>query len=174
MKNQRGFTLYLVLGALLVMGAMGFALKVQSSRLASSKAETAAVQVAYDSFVAKTKALGDAAELKARAQEKERAALTKKTEKEHATRTQSLTTQLANAVAAARVRDKPNAGSGGVPNLSSAASSISCPDRQADIAGRLERLEVGILERLVGRGNAAIERTVFCKEYLDGQAAVKP
>ena len=52
--RQRGFTLYIVLAALLAFGGMAVALKVQTSRLASCKQE-------FATFEAKVKAEGEAA-----------------------------------------------------------------------------------------------------------------
>ena len=57
--RQRGFTLYIVLAALLAFAGMGIALKVQTSRLASCQQASAA-------FVAQIKANGEAAEKEAK------------------------------------------------------------------------------------------------------------
>lgn len=55
-------TAYAALGAVLVIGGLGVALKVQTSRLDAAKAEFAA-------FVAQTKAIGEAAEKAAKLKE---------------------------------------------------------------------------------------------------------
>ena len=56
--------------------------------------------------------------------------------------------------------------------LSRAATVLACPDRQADVAGRLERLEEGILG-LLERGDKAIRRSITCRDWLQDQIAVK-
>lgn len=165
MVKQRGIMLYGAIAALLVIGGMSIALKIAVARGDKWKN-------AHDTFVAQTESAGKARIERLKAERISRAAITKQTESEHAKRTQSLNAQLAAAIAAARVR-QPDSGGGGVQPLSAAASSIGCPDRQADIAGRLERFEIGILERIVGRGNAAIERSMFCKEWIDRQTAIQ-
>lgn len=55
-------TAYAALGAVLVIGGLGVALKVQTSRLDAAKAE-------YAAFVAQTKAIGEAAEKAAKLKE---------------------------------------------------------------------------------------------------------
>ena len=69
------------------------------------------------------------------------------------------------------LRDKPR-GDGKAQPLSQAAGIIACPDRQADVAGRLERLEVGVLG-LLERGDRAIQRTITCRSWLEDQLKVK-
>ncbi len=69
MKKQRGFIMYLGIAAVVAIAGLSILLKIQSSRLASSKAETVAVQGKFDAFVSATKALGEQAIAKAKAQE---------------------------------------------------------------------------------------------------------
>ena len=69
------------------------------------------------------------------------------------------------------LRDKSRSDGKAQP-LSQAATLIACPDRQADVAGRLERLEVGVLG-LLERGDKAIERTITCRSWLEDQLKVK-
>ena len=124
----------------------------------------------YDTFVAQTKAIGEARIARNKAQKVEQDSITKE-ETKHAEELYNAL-DMAYAAALARLRNN-NSGSGGVQPLSSAASSISCPDRQADVANRLGELEAGILG-LLQRGDKAIARSMVCKEWLDKQGAVKP
>ncbi len=55
------------IGMLVTILALGVGLKVEASRLATSKAETVAVQGKFDTFVAQTKALGEEQAAKAKA-----------------------------------------------------------------------------------------------------------
>ena len=89
--------------------------------------------------------------------------ISKQKEADHAKRYAALDRKYA----AARL----SAHSGQAESLSAAAAILSCPDRQADVAGGLANLESGILA-LLERGDRAIERTVTCKAWLDGQGAV--
>lgn len=47
MRKQAGFTLYAIFGLLIVVGLMGVALKVQSSRLESAKADLHVCETRY-------------------------------------------------------------------------------------------------------------------------------
>lgn len=68
MRKQRGFilpsglTLYAAIGAAVVIGLMAIALKVQTSRLETSKAETDTVTLAYKTFADGVAVLGNQAE----------------------------------------------------------------------------------------------------------------
>jgi hypothetical protein len=77
--NQRGFanlTLYAAIGAGVVILGMSIALKVQSSRLGTVKRE-------YAAFQAQVAALGEIAEQKARAREKQDKELKARIDNEH-------------------------------------------------------------------------------------------
>ena len=93
MRQQRGFTLYIALAALLVFSGMAVALKVQSSRLASCKQEFAA-------FQAEVKAKGEAAQRESDRINSENA---KRKEKSDAERKRLI---IANNGLADRLRDK--------------------------------------------------------------------
>lgn len=144
-----------------VIFILGTAAYVQTKRLDSCKRE-------YAEFVAKVKAIGEAQEAKNKLEEAQRNAISKQKEAAYGQRIKDLSTRYADA---RRLLDA-NTGGGQTSSLSSAATIISCPDRQADTAGRLERLESGVLA-LLERGDKAIERTIACKGWLDEQIAVK-
>ena len=95
--------------------------------------------------------------------------ITDKREGEHATAYANLDARYRAALAG--LRDKSR-GDGKAQPLSQAASVLACPDRQADVAGRLERLEEGVLG-LLERGDKAIARTITCKTWLEDQLKVK-
>ena len=164
MKYQRGFlpfALYGVIAAGVVILGLGIALKVQSSRLDAVKAE-------YAGFQAQVKSAGEIAQAQADREKADRAAITKKQEAENAIKYKDLSDKYA----AARRMLNANPGGGQAKPLSDAAPLISCSDRQADTAGRLERLEAGILN-LTERGDKAIQRTIDCRNWLVDQQAVK-
>jgi len=94
--------------------------------------------------------------------------ITEKREAENATAYADLDARYRAALLGLR---KP-AGDNQAKPLSQAASLIACPDRQADVAGRLERFEAGALG-LLERGDKAIARTITCKVWLDDQLKVK-
>lgn len=56
---------------------------------------------------------------------------------------------------------------GKIVNLADAASRISCPDSRAEFAERLERLDVGVRERILKSRDEAILRTITCKRYAE-------
>ena len=92
--------------------------------------------------------------------------ITTKQEADHAKRYADISAKYADA------RKRLSAHSGQAQPLSDAAQSLNCPDRQADLARGLERLESGILA-LLERGDTAIERTITCKAWLDAQIQVQ-
>ena len=114
---------------------------------------------------------------KANEKEKERLAreatvrdtITAKKEAENAKEYASLDARYRAALIAARVRNTPS--NSQTKPLSEAASILDCPDRQADVAERLERLEVGVLE-LLERGDRAIQRTITCRNWVEEQSKV--
>ena len=99
----------------------------------------------------------------------ERDKITKTNEADNAKRHANLDARYRAALRG--LRDKSGSDSAAKP-LSAAASILACSDRQADAAGRLERLEEGILG-LLERGDKAIARTMTCKAWLDEQLTVK-
>ena len=94
--------------------------------------------------------------------------ITEKREAENATAYANLDARYRAALIG--LRDKSRSDGKAQP-LSQAASILACPDRQADVAGRLERLEVGVLG-LLERGDKAIARTITCYNWLNDQAKV--
>lgn len=76
--KQRGFTLYIVLAAILAFSGMGIALKVQSSRLDACKEE-------YAKFRLAVKAKGEAAIMEAKRIESENQAKKEKIDRENKT-----------------------------------------------------------------------------------------
>lgn len=92
-------------------------------------------------------------------------------EAENATKVATLEDKLRRALLLAAGVRKPDVEHGEAPALSTAASVIACPDRQADAARRLEQLEVGVLA-LAARGDRAIIRTETCRSWLTEQMKV--
>jgi len=141
MRNERGFTIYVIIAALLAFVGMGVAIKVQSSRLAACNA-------GFEVFKAEVKAKGDAAAAEAARIDAENA---KRKEKADAERKRLLS---ANADLAARLRDA-RAGRGYVPE---AAPGSASPDRaafnRAELDGALRRLDAGV-SGLIAEGDAA-------------------
>ena len=154
---------YAGVGALVI--ALGVGVKVQTARLDSCKATAAA-------FQAITKAEGQAAEKARQKDILDRQAISTKQEADNAKRIASLDLRYRAALATARLSGA-NSGSGQAQSLSSAATSISCPDRSGDVAGRLAELETGILG-LLERGDKASERTITCKAWIDEQVSKSP
>jgi hypothetical protein len=60
--------IYIMIGGAVVIGVMGIALKVQSARLESEKAEHAATTAKFEAFVSDTKRIGLEAQKKADAE----------------------------------------------------------------------------------------------------------
>ena len=141
MRQQRGFTLYLALAALLAFGGMAAAIKVQSSRLASCKQEFAA-------FQADVRAKGEAAKREADRINQENA---KRKEKSDAERKRLLTI---NAGLADRLRD--NAGRSSLPEASgNTGSTETTCFRRADLDAAIQRFTTGIAG-IVTQGDSAV------------------
>lgn len=98
-----------------------------------------------------------------------RNAITQKQEAADATRYADLDSRYRAALLVS-LRRQP-AGNGQAEPLSAAAGQLACPDRQADAARGLERLEGGVLA-LLERGDRAIARTETCRAWLTGQMNV--
>lgn len=147
--TQQGFIAlpiwgYAAIGASVVIAGLGIALKVQTARLDAVKAE-------YASFVAQTKAIGEAAEKEAKRKEAE-----DKKRKESAdadlTRARS---ELAGVVAAYRGLRDSRARSGFLPApaASSASASRACFDR-TELERTLGAIDAGG-GRIAEEGDAA-------------------
>jgi len=141
MRQQRGFTLYIALAALLAFSGMGIAIKVQSSRLASCKAEFAA-------FQADVKAKGEAAQ---RESDRINAENAKRKEKSDAERKRLI---IANNGLADRLRD--NASRSSLPETSGNAGipETAC-FRRADLDAAIRKFTAGIAG-IVTQGDAAV------------------
>ena len=95
--------------------------------------------------------------------------ITEKREAENATAYADLDRRYRAALLGVRVQPGSNPEA---PPLSAAAGVIACPDRQADAARRLERLEAGVLG-LLERGDRAIVRSETCRAWLGEQMKVE-
>lgn len=116
LTRQRGFTLYIVLAALLAFGGMAVALKVQTSRLDSCKQESAA-------FKAEVKAKGEAAIAEAKRIEAENNARKADYDK----KIRSL--RAANADLSIRLRDSASASSLPAASTVAGITQPACFDR---------------------------------------------
>jgi len=137
MVNQRGFIQLPMMGwaavaAAAVIGALSFALKIQSDRLEACK-------IAHVQFVAGVKALGDAAAAKAKAEVERQAQLLKEAEVESAKHQSDL------AAANKRLRDDRRARGSAVPPApeSSPKPHLACFDRTL-LEQALRRLDAGV------------------------------
>jgi hypothetical protein len=146
-----GPLLYVIAGMGAALLLSWGAVAVQTYRLDAAEGEIAAFR-----------AMSKAQEEFNKQQAELRDRLTQKQEAEYEARIADITARYK------RVRDP---GSSPVPRLSDAAAVISCPDRQADVAGGLAELESGVLA-LLERGDKAIERTMSCKGWIEGQRLV--
>ncbi len=153
-------TMWIYVGVGVLVLALGTAVKVQSSRLESCKE-------AHAQFVATVKAAGDAAEAARQKDILDRKDISTKQEADNAKRYATQDARYRAALAAARVSGSNTSGGEAKP-LSSAATVISSPSGQPDLAGRLASLEEGVLV-LLQRGDRAIERTITCKAWIDEQ-----
>jgi len=157
--KQRGFiALPLMAWGAIAAGAvilgLGIAVKVQTSRLTTSKAETVAVQSKFDAFVAQAKAIGDAQNAKAKAIE-----VIDKQRKEKADYDNAKAQRdLAGVYAAYRsLRDsRTNPGSGILPPAASGSSdpTRACFDR-AGLDSAISTLDRGVAG-ILGKGDSAI------------------
>jgi len=140
-KQQRGFTLYIALAALLAFAGVSAYAYVQTQRLASCKAEFAA-------FQADVKAKGEAAQ---RESDRINAENAKRKEKSDAERKRLLTI---NAGLADRLRD--NAARSSLPET---AGNTGIPEtacfRRADLDAAIQRFTTGIAG-IVTQGDAAV------------------
>src|SRR5574340_647470 len=148
---------------LIVIGAIIMAL--MGADLWMVKAEFRVCTAEHEAFIAKTKAEGEESlrETENREHLLAQAATNIQEDLNHAK------DNLNRAYAAnerLRLDAKRSAGSVKTVYLADAASRLNCPDRSADLAGRLEQIEAGNV-RLLKRGDEAILRTIACKKYVD-------
>ena len=153
MRRQHGFVLmsYIYIAATVAfLGLFAFA-KIQSSRLAACKAESAA-------FVAQTKAAGEEAQRKAKAENERHAKLLKETEAGYAKAKSNLS------AANQRLRDA-NSARRFVPGDSKATDGISrtCYD-SAILESALQRLTGGV-SQLVDEGDQNTLRLKLSRDW---------
>ena len=152
--NERGSIILYGLIALAVLGTLsGISWKIRESGKDAIRVEWAAANEKERARLAREATARDT--------------ITAKKEADNAKRYSTLDARYRAAIAGLR---KPT-GDGQAKPLSAAASVLSCPDRSADVAGRLERLEEGILG-LLERGDRAIARTITCRDWLNDQGKV--
>jgi len=150
-------------GALLVVG-LGAAVKIQSSRLETSKAETIAVQGKFDAFVAQAKALGDAQNAKAKALNEANAKLKVKVD-ETAAKSRTDLAALYAKYRGLRNSAAASAGSGQLPPAAAVTSSAArtCFDT-AKLVAAMGRLETGV-PGIVEQGDVARLRLSSAAEW---------
>ncbi len=161
--SQRGFiALPMVAWGAIAAGAvilaLGVAVKVQTSRLETSKAETVAVQVKFDLFAAKVKQLGEEAAIVAKAKDAQNKALKEKIDETSAKARADLAALYARY---SRLRNSRE--SAGVSSLPSPATGSTSPALATFDRETLDRglaVADGILqegaERILLRGDSAI------------------
>lgn len=151
MRQQRGFTLYIALAALLVFSGMAVAIKVQSSRLASCKAEFAA-------FQADVKAKGEAAIREAKRIETENNARKADYDKK------IKTLRANNSVLAGRLRDSAGASSlPSTPTVAGKPDATACFDRpQLDSA--IRKFTAGTAG-IAAEGQSAVDELNNAREW---------
>jgi DNA-binding helix-hairpin-helix protein with protein kinase domain len=139
--RQRGFTLYIVLAALLAFSGMAVALKVQSSRLEACKQE-------FATFKADVQAKGEAAQREAAVKNAENA---KRKEKSDAERKRLI---AANTNLADRLRD--NAARSSLPEISGTAgvAETAC-FRRTDLDAAIRKFTAGTAG-IAAAGDAAL------------------
>lgn len=157
--TQRGFIQlslmgWVAVGAAVIIFGMGVALKVQTSRLDAVKAE-------YGAFVADVKAKGEAAEIKARAQEKADLAKKEKADAE------LKKLRVANESLNKRLRD--NARSSVLPSPGPSAGSLetACFGRP-ELDAALRRFTEGTAEIAIS-GQQAVDELNNAKRWARGQ-----
>jgi len=170
--NERGFMLPVMGWAAIAAGAvilgLGVAVKVQTSRLATSKAETVAVQGRFDAFVSQAKALGDAQNAKA----KETDAANKQLKEKSDAQSAKSKADLAAVYAKYRglLNAKPNSGGGQLPP---AAAVTSGTDRTCFATDQFARA-MGVLEagvpNITEQGDAAKSRLTGAMKWAESLA----
>jgi len=152
MRQQRGFTLYIALAALLAFAGVSAYAYVQTKRLASCKAE-------FAEFQAEVKAKGEAAQRESDRINTENA---KRKEKSDAERKRMV---IANAALADRLRD--NASRSSLPSTSGTAGipETAC-FRRADLDAAIQRFTTGIAG-IVTQGDAAVTDLDNAKRWAE-------
>lgn len=152
MRQQRGFTLYIALAALLAFAGVSAYAYVQTKRLASCKAE-------FAEFQAEVKAKGEAAQRESDRINTENA---KRKEKSDAERKRMV---IANAALADRLRD--NASRSSLPSTSGTAGipETAC-FRRADLDAAIQRFTTGIAG-IVTQGDAAVTDLDLAKRWAN-------
>lgn len=150
MTNSRGFilptgmTLYIAIGAALVIAGLGVALKVQSSRLEAKTAQ-------YDGFVAQVKAIGEVQETETKRVNEKYLEIVKEKDNEN------LIVKTKLAVVTKRLRDN-NTSSSLVPTnpTSSRSPNLSCYDR-IELDSALRSFTGGTEELIIEGQSSAID-----------------
>ncbi len=146
--HQKGFiplspTLIGVLAVTLVVAGLGIALKVQSARLESEKADHAATKQEYAVFVSKTKALGEEAKAKVAAEIKRQKEVNDASSKSYERRLADLHS------AYGRLRDQSGAGGSGVPAIPAAPIVVDDPasrDRLLEVLRAADEQTLRLIE----------------------------
>lgn len=166
MKRQRGsLMIYGALAAGAVILAMGIALKVQSSRLDASKAETERVKAQFAGFVTETKRLGDEAAAKAKAKEKSDKALKEKVDAENKTLKRDL------AAESERLR-VARSGSSFLPKGTGAADSPTVTADRAKLEAALRDFDTAVA-RIVDEGDSAVVDLNAGRAWVKERGAVR-
>lgn len=152
MRQQRGFTLYIALAALLAFSGMGIALKVQSSRLEACKLE-------YASFQEQVRARGVAAKKEADRIDQENA---KRKEKSDAERKRMV---IANADLARRLRDSASESSLPRPAADTGIPETACFKR-ADLDAAIRGFTLSV-SGIVTQGDSAVTDLDLAKRWAE-------
>lgn len=172
MRRQRGFLPLPLIGSFLLSNWKIIVIGLAVAAVAYYIHDCQSTKREFATYKADVVAKGEAFK---REQEKlaaYRMQLSDRREAEHAIQVATLEDRYSTAVAGAKRLSRDNASlNGRVRALSEAASKFNCGDGQADLAGRLERLEVGVLG-LLKRGDQAITRTITCKAWVLDQLGV--
>lgn len=172
--NERGFVLpalpMMAWGAIaagVVIAGLGIALKIQSARLETSKAETVAVQAAFDLFKQEVKLLGEQQAEKAKAQDLLNAQFKEKANVELA----KSKTELSGLYAAYRKlrQQGSHTYSSPLPAASATAASPALATFDREVLDRGLAIADGILqegaEKILQRGDTAIVELNVSKRW---------
>lgn len=118
----------------------------------------------YAGFVANTKAAGTTSELERTIKENSLANAAVKIQGD--LNAQYIANAKLHADNKRLLNDRASAGASQAGALASSSGRFNCTDRESELAGALERLEIGILPILESRDKAII-RTEACKVYLE-------
>lgn len=148
---------YVIAGMAVALLVLGIAYTWQGKNLD-------VVQANYAAFVADTNAAGLQEKINNKRKMSDLIAYSGQLQEKINETTRSLDTTYTNYQRLRR--SKASADSSRVPSLAAAASGASCPDDEARLATSLERLEVGVLERMAKSRDEAINLTISCQEYI--------